>query len=435
MLVVVGIAATMAAVAAPPASATPTVDASSIDSVRSAYARYQAFQQVPSGWAGSAADCTADTQSDDYLKSALGQVNIMRGLAGLEPVTLNAIYNAQAQRAALMMDAAGRLEHHPDSDWPCWSTDGADAAARSNLSADPADGDHVRSFMDDHGAANEAVGHRRWILYPPTRTIGVGATDTHEALLVISDDLTNAPGPTWVGWPSAGHFPQQLLPTLSRRWSLSANDTSTDFSRATVAVRGPTGALTVKTLRPHPGYGNAALVWSMPELPRVTGGGAVTYTVTVGNIVKDGKRLSHTYPVKLIDGDWVNVYTTPGTHHVNERDWRTTCSMYSSSVERCRTDIWATTATGSGDRWVQSRGWVFNNLTYKTSPRNQWRGNPLGTPGTHTINGRRWRTQCDNAWTGRGACRSEIWATVVVHENGTYRYRTMWVFNNIVNFG
>ncbi|NHB83737.1 hypothetical protein G7085_00845 [Tessaracoccus sp. HDW20] len=75
-----------------------------------------------------------------------------------------------------------------------------------------------------------------------------------------------------------------------------------------------------------------------------------------------------------------DVYTTPGTHTVNGRQWKTDCSMYSSNVERCTTDIWATTIRFDGRAYVQSNGWVFNNLTYKESNRTTWQEwNPLVT--------------------------------------------------------
>ncbi|GAA4905565.1 hypothetical protein GCM10025789_26120 [Tessaracoccus lubricantis] len=131
----------------------------------------------------------------------------------------------------------------------------------------------------------------------------------------------------------------------------------------------------------------------------------------------------------------VDVYTTPGTHNVNGRLWRTTCSMYSSTVERCRTEIQATTVSFTGSRYVEQQGWAFNNLTYKPSPRASWSFmNPLVTPGDHTVDGRRWRTECDTAWTGSNGCRSQIMATVI-DENASGQYQTVnkYVFNNIVH--
>ena len=79
----------------------------------------------------------------------------------------------------------------------------------------------------------------------------------------------------------------------------------------------------------------------------------------------------------------LDVYTTPGTHHLNGRDWRTTCEPYSATT-RCRTEIYATTVTQVGGRFVPRNGWYFNNLTYVASPRALWAGNPLGHTGAWT---------------------------------------------------
>ncbi|VEP39932.1 MULTISPECIES: M15 family metallopeptidase [Tessaracoccus] len=130
----------------------------------------------------------------------------------------------------------------------------------------------------------------------------------------------------------------------------------------------------------------------------------------------------------------LDVYTTPGTHELNGRTWRTACEAYSPSVERCRTEIEAHQVVYTGGRYVMRYGWTFNNLTYKPSSRVQWIGNILATPGEHTVNGRRWKTECDSAWTGVGACRSLIWSTTYQVVAGSYVRVPAWVFNNIVNF-
>lgn len=140
-----------------------------------------------------------------------------------------------------------------------------------------------------------------------------------------------------------------------------------------------------------------------------------------------------------------DIYTTPGTHNVNGREWRTACEPYSRTT-RCRTEIKATQVTQVGGRFVSTMGWTFNNLTYVASPRTLWKGNPLagngavgGTVAWTAQDGRRWRTECDTAATGRGGCRSYIEASVIAafttSKGATaYRWRTTWVFNNIVRF-
>ncbi|NHB84823.1 hypothetical protein G7085_10055 [Tessaracoccus sp. HDW20] len=134
----------------------------------------------------------------------------------------------------------------------------------------------------------------------------------------------------------------------------------------------------------------------------------------------------------------VDVYITPGKHTVNGRQWNTACQKYSSNVDRCRTEIWATQVKVERGRYVQKTGWVFNNLTYKASPRARWINNNLGRSGAWESEGRDWFTECDTPTTGNNGCRSYIWGTAIQAErtsSGT-RYVTIegWQFNNMVRF-
>lgn len=133
-----------------------------------------------------------------------------------------------------------------------------------------------------------------------------------------------------------------------------------------------------------------------------------------------------------------DVYTTPGEHTVNGRQWRTWCEPYSQTA-RCHTEIWATVVRTSNGRHYRVDDWNFNNLTYVSAPEHLWVGNPLATPGEHTIAGRRWRTECRTPETGYG-CRSWILSDVVQAQRSssgswTYVKRRIWVFNNIVQYG
>ncbi|GAA4888307.1 hypothetical protein GCM10025789_00640 [Tessaracoccus lubricantis] len=135
---------------------------------------------------------------------------------------------------------------------------------------------------------------------------------------------------------------------------------------------------------------------------------------------------------KAADG---NVYTQPGHHLVNGRYWRTSCEMYSPDVVRCSTDIWATSVVYHQGRYVTHDGWVFNTLTYLPSERSTWGSNPLAKAGDWVgKDGRRWRTECDTAATGRGACRSYAVTTTIETATGTYTSAKAWVINNIVQF-
>lgn len=106
----------------------------------------------------------------------------------------------------------------------------------------------------------------------------------------------------------------------------------------------------------------------------------------------------------------VNVYTTPGYHTVNGREWHTTCSQYDANITRCRAEI-------------KSEGkWVFNNLTYLATDHANWYDNDLAKAGFFTSARRQWVTSCNDSWTGPNACRTFIFSG------------DKWVFNNLVYF-
>ncbi|MBB1509883.1 hypothetical protein [Tessaracoccus sp. MC1756] len=143
---------------------------------------------------------------------------------------------------------------------------------------------------------------------------------------------------------------------------------------------------------------------------------------------------AHAAPVYDTNGPVVTVYNTPGNQRVNGRLWSTACAKYSSTVVRCTTNLWSTIVVHQGTQYINETGWHFNNLTYLPSHRAAWAGNPLATTGQFVSAGRPWRTECDTAATGHGACRSYIWTRYVSTEGGSPWLRQGWVFNNQVLF-
>lgn len=130
------------------------------------------------------------------------------------------------------------------------------------------------------------------------------------------------------------------------------------------------------------------------------------------------------------------LYVTPGYHFVNGRYWYTACEMYSSTTVRCRTLIYASTVFQKSSQWYTQNAWVFNNLTYLPSPRSAWAGNPLAATGEWTAgDGRPWRSECDTAATGRGACRSYTQVSTASLKGGKVEQKhNVWTFNGIVKF-
>lgn len=93
-----------------------------------------------------------------------------------------------------------------------------------------------------------------------------------------------------------------------------------------------------------------------------------------------------------------------------------------------------------GGKFVETTDFVFNNLTYKPSPRSSWKNTqPLGETGTWTAaDGRQWHTEC-------GRRRPAATAAPQLHADHRLRHRqdddpshyeqkNQWIFNNIVQF-
>jgi uncharacterized protein YkwD len=279
---------------------TGAIDTRSLSAVNAAYwSQYANQQSVPIGWlGGSLSGCTPGYSSAASNDATLTAMNYVRSLAGLAPVTQNASLNASAQAAALMMSANGALSHDPSSSWKCYSQAGASAAGRSNLALSYpsiSSGQIIDLYMDDPGSTNFAVGHRRWVLNPFTTQVGTGSTDTANALTVIGPTSRNRPNPRWVGWPTAGYFPNAIEP--DGRWSLSSGRSGVSFAHAKVRVYYGGHRVPIHQYRVENGYAQPTIVWQMPAGFSTTG----SYKVVVKRIKKRGSRhLLHTaYTVNL----------------------------------------------------------------------------------------------------------------------------------------
>jgi len=276
------------------------LDTRSVAAVNAAYwTQYANQQSLPTGWlGGNLLGCLPGLSSASSNAATLSALNYVRSLAGLAPVTLSPSLSAGAQSAALIMSANGALNHNPTSAWKCYTPAGAAAASRSNLALSyPAitSGQIIDLYMDDPGSNNFAVGHRRWVLNPFTTQVGTGSTDTANALTVIGPTSSARPNPRWVGWPTAGYFPNAIEP--DGRWSLSSGRRNVSFARAKVRVYSGGTAIPVHQYRVENGYAQPTLVWQMPDGFSKSG----AYRVVVTNIKKKGAKrpLRTAYTVSL----------------------------------------------------------------------------------------------------------------------------------------
>lgn len=258
-------------------------------------------------------------------------------MAGLDPVTFDPALSAIAQEDALLIAANWDLNHFPDSSSRCYTANAAAAAGRSNLALGAGGAKAIDLYVSDNGI--DSLGHRRWVLYPPTLTMGSGSTAASNTLVTFGSPTAPAgtfSNPAWVPWPTAGYFPTQLEPF--GKWSLTAPGSGYNFSAASVTVIGPSGQpISVVPKAADPGYGNDTLTWDMGTVARVNGADTAVYRVSV-NGIKDssGATRNYSYQVKLYDptawlvsgtapttvdtcGTYADTFTIPSTPHVDYR--------------------------------------------------------------------------------------------------------------------
>jgi uncharacterized protein YkwD len=291
------------------------VDTSSREQVRSFYnAVYTSSDGVPIGTTANISTCTPGTNSAVFQQAVLRRINWFRALAGLPAaVTFDADESAQCQAAALMMSANTNLQHVgiPPT-WHCFSTDGTNAAASSNLALGYDGPDAVMSYVWDYGANNYEAGHRRWILYPQTQVMGAGDVPQQGNFSPanatwVFDANYGGPRPStrtsFVSWPPAGYAP---YPVVYPQWSFAPSNA--DLSGATVSVKSNGVNVAVTTQTYVIGYGENTLVWYPSGLDPTSSstmfpfnGTDTVYSVTISNVITAAGYQNFSYNVTIFD--------------------------------------------------------------------------------------------------------------------------------------
>lgn len=273
---------------------------------------YQGSETFSIGWTGDLGSCTPGTTDPTFRGLVALRINFFRAMAGIPAgITLDDTFGAKNQQAALMMSANNSLSHYPPTTWTCYTTDGYDAAGNSNLALGNAGPDAITAYIDDFGGNNAVVGHRRWILYPQTQTMGTGdVPDTgpngSANSTWVFDGNFGGPRPTtrdgFVNWPPPGYVP---YPVAFPRWSVSypnANFTSATVTMSTNGVNIPVTKEPVQN-----GAGENTLVWyptglntsSHYDWPRPAVD--TVYSVNVQGVTGSGVPASFNYTVTVFD--------------------------------------------------------------------------------------------------------------------------------------
>jgi uncharacterized protein YkwD len=271
---------------------------------------YLASSYATTGWTGSVSGCNAGSTSASYRQAVVDSLNYYRRLSGL-PGNVGLFTDAKAtdaQNAALMFSANNALSHAPPTSWLCYTASGATGAGNSNIALGYNGGvDAMDGYMDDNGSGNGAVGHRRWILYPPLANVATGDIPSSgqrgaNALWVLGPLGTRAPTPNGVAWPPQGYVPWDLMPGVSNRWSFSYP--SANFSAAIATVTGPTGnAYAIGYESIATGYGDNARVFLPTGFNYARPATDVTYAVGVSGVTSGPAAFS--YKVTVIDAEQI----------------------------------------------------------------------------------------------------------------------------------
>ncbi len=270
---------------------------------------YLSYIQTPIEWNGDHAACDLGTTSPAYRLAVLRRVNYFRQMAGVPAVVVfSEESNHKAQAAALLMSVNNALNHDPPQTWLCYPEIGEEAAAgagSANLAWGATGWEAISLYMEDPGGSNQALGHRRWILYPQTRVMGSGdipGRAGHPAInaLVVFDDQMWGPRPPtrdeFVAWPPPGYVP---IPVVYLRWSFAL--AGADFSAASVQMTTFEVDIPLKLVPLVEGYGEDTLVWEAPGLNPANLPADLPITVAVRNVLVNKIVRDFSYEVILFD--------------------------------------------------------------------------------------------------------------------------------------
>jgi len=308
------------------------IDTSDRESVRNFYrAVFSASDGYDAHWTGNYETRNpvsgSGTTDRNFREATILRVNFYRALAGVPAwIQLEDHQQQAAQLTALALSQQGHLprNHVIPSNWSHYTSTAANTALKSNLSIGSSGPEAIDGYMEDPGNENYKAGHRRWILYPQTRSMSTGDTPGNGVTygqtgykapsntLVVHDDYLYTRRPAtrdeFVAYPPRGYVPHTVV---YPRWTFSYPDA--DFSRAQVNMFSEGRRIATKIEHaPRPGrtmLGETTLVWvpsglgvdpdnfTLWEAPSHD----TVYTVKIDQVRIHGKYRSFTYDVIIFN--------------------------------------------------------------------------------------------------------------------------------------
>ncbi|MBC7603909.1 MAG: CAP domain-containing protein, partial [Ramlibacter sp.] len=276
---------------------------------------FASSEGIESGWAGSVGGCAAGDTSSEYKAAVLRRVNWFRAMAGVPAtVQFDAAFNAMAQQAALYMSANNLITHTP-TPGPCFDSAIVNTALNTNLAIGSSGADSISHYIEEKGAENNVVGHRRYVLHPQTQSMGTGditGTPQTNALWIVDSHYSGtrpAVRDSFVAWPAKGYSPYT---TTYARWSFSYP--GANFTNATITMtEGVTPISTCKETVQN-GFGENTVVWRpkcmADNAAWAKPAGDTVYHVTISGIT-GAPQTSYSYDVTVFDPEVAGVGDGP----------------------------------------------------------------------------------------------------------------------------
>ncbi len=278
------------------------VDLTARNAAKKLYTDYYIASQTESpdvAWSGDEPSCDPGTVPQKTMDKIFMRIEYFRRAAGLtNTISENETKSEKAQHAALMMKSNGTLDHSPPDSWKCYTEAGKSGAGNSLLTQSK-NAEAVDSYMRDAGSANGPVGHRRWLLWPKLQEIGVGNTNTTNAIWVLGNPGTSpSDAPEFISWPPKGYTPKQLA---YQRWSFSI--ANADFTGTSITMKDQNNKpveLTIEEL--DNSYGDRTIVW-VPSINSNTLTQDTVFTVSIENVGVGDELKDFDYEVILFNGN------------------------------------------------------------------------------------------------------------------------------------
>jgi hypothetical protein len=174
----------------------------------------------------------------NYIQDGVDAVNFYRFISGLPyDVTTTDELNDQAQYGSVLLASEGVVfGHTPDqpTDMPTdFYRKGYASTSSANIYGSTGYDDHIvahsiEAYMEDSDTYNlDRVGHRRWILNPPLKQVGLGLAKSadnwsYSALQIFDNSRTENINYHYIPYPAQGAFPIEIFKSFYA-WSVSIN--------------------------------------------------------------------------------------------------------------------------------------------------------------------------------------------------------------------